>query len=193
MKNIIEKIKTKRIFVLITISILSLIFIFFKINSNKKKVIIKPIPTTISTAEYKGLIPGSSTKDEVIEKLGTALNAKIEDSKETYEYRSSNQNFNSKVVIVNDKLSYLKLIYTMSDNIKYTDFINKYREPEKVLYGSDYSVGYILNSYPNIGLAFLSHKKSGNVREVWYFIPTSLEDFIRNYAPGYSERVEIVQ
>lgn len=176
-------------------AILFIIALFFLIiiNKDKKTVNIEPSPTPINVAEYKDLTPGVSTKDEVFSKMGTALNVKIEDTKETYEYLSSNPNFNTEVVIFNDKLSYIKVVYTIKDNVKYEDFINKYGNPEKVLYGPDYYVGYLLNAYPTKGIAFLYHNKSYNVREAWYFEPTNLDVFINDFALGYSDKIKIVQ
>lgn len=177
------------------IFILFIIIIFFFILIGNKKGVrnVEPSPSSVSIATFKNLTPGVSTKEEVLTNLGTALNAKLEGDKETYEYLSSNPNFNTEVVILNNKLSYIKVVYTIKDNNKYEDFISKYGNPEKILYGSNYSVGYILNAFPKKGVAFLYHQKSHNVREAWYFVPTTLEIFMKSFATGYSEKINIIQ
>lgn len=181
--------KNKYIFIVI-ITVLALLILFRNEKSDKNDLSTEKVTNEPS---YKNLIPGKSTKEETLTGLGTALNAKIEENKETYEYLSSNPNFNTKVVILDNKLSYIKVIYTIKDNIKSRDLIEKYGYPEKVLYGSDYSVGYILNTYPERGIAFISHQKSLNVREVWYFEPTTLDEFIKDYAPGYTNKINNIQ
>lgn len=180
--------KYKYIFIIIVILTILILFKNKEVNINNTS------PSNLdNVATYKNLTPGYSSKEEILTNLGTALNAKIEENKETYEYLSSNPNFNTEVVILDNKLSYIKVVYTIKDNIKYENFISKYGNPEKVLYGPDYSVGYILNTFPKKGVAFISHQKSHNIREVWYFIPTTLEIFIKNFAPGYSNKINTIQ
>ena len=163
------------------------IILFFIIISNKKNETSAPVdsPLPKNVASYNELVPGINSKEDVFSKMGTALNAKIEDNKETYEYLSSNPNFNSEVVILDNKLEYLKIIYTNKDNKNYEDFVSLYGNPEKILYNSEYSVGYVLNAYPNKGIAFISHINSKKVSEVWYFKSTPLEEFMNTFAVGY--------
>ena len=177
--------KNNKFFIVFFVIILFFLIIFVK---DKKIVKIAPSPSLGSVAKYKELVPGVSSKEDVFSKMGTSLNAKIENNKETYEYLSSNPNFNSKVIILDNKLEYLKIIYTNADNKNYEDFISLYSNPEKVLYNLDYSVGYILNAYPAKGIAFISHINSKKVSEVWYFKTVSLEEFINNFALGYLDR-----
>lgn len=189
MKNIFFYIKNNKKFFIIFFVIV-LFFVVISTKNNKESVS-TPLATPVNVATYKDLIPGSSSKEEVLSKLGTSLNAKINNNTETYEYLSSNPNFNSEVVVVDDKLSYVKIIYTNDDNIKYEDFTSIYGNPEKILYGPDYSVGYVLNVYPTKGLAFISHINSFRVREVWYFEPILFEMFIEKYAVDYEEKVDL--
>ncbi len=187
MNKIISFIKNNKRFIVVFLIIT--IFILM-IDKRSKKTSEKSLPsaTPIQIATFKDLTPGISSKEDVLLKMGTALNARIEGDKETYEYKSSNPNFNTEVIITNNKLEYIKIIYTNSDNKIYSDFNSTYGEPEQVLYNADYSVGYILNSYPSKGVAFISHINSGRVSEAWYFKPTTIEEFKNNLAVGYFDK-----
>jgi len=189
MNKIIVFIKNNKYIAIIA---LTMLVVFIIIKGKGVETQFEPTPV-LTTATYKNLIPGRSSKEEVLTSLGTAINAKIDGGKENYEYKSSNPNFNTEVVIINDKLSYIKIVYTIKDNIKHEDFISQYGEPEKILYGPDYPSGYVMNSYPSRGVSFLYHQNSRKVREVWYFIPTALEMFIKDFAPAYSEKIKPIQ
>lgn len=186
MNRIIIYIKNNKKFFIV----LFVIILFFLIILTKDKKIVKiaPSPSPGSVAKYNELVPGVSSKEDVFSAMGTALNAKIEGDTETYEYLSSNPNFNSEAVIVEDKLNYLKIIYTSKDNKRFEDFTSLYGNPENILYGSDYSVGYVLNAYPTKGIAFISHINSFKVSGAWYFKPVTLEFFMDNYAIGYDDK-----
>ena len=187
MNKIISFIKNNKKFIIIFLIIIFFILIIDIQSKKTSGVLPSPTPQSFQTATFNDLAPGKSSKDDVLLKMGTALNAKIEESKETYEYRSSNPNFNTEVIVINDKLEYIKVIYTNSDNKNYSDFSVIYGDPEQVLYNADYSVGYILNSYPSKGVAFISHIKSKSVNEAWYFKPTTTEEFKSSLAIGYFE------
>lgn len=186
MNRIIIYIKNNKKFFIIFF----VIVLFFIIISNKKNETPAPVdsPLPKNVASYNELVPGVSSKEDVFSAMGTALNAKIEGNTETYEYLSSNPNFNSEVVIVEGKLNYLKIIYTNKDNKRFEDFTSLYGNPENILYGPDYSVGYVLNAYPTKGIAFISHINSFKVSGAWYFKPVTLEFFMDNYAIGYDDK-----
>lgn len=189
MKNIILYIiNNKKFFIFFFVILLFFIVILTRKDKGSTPT---PLPINNDVATYNELTPGTSSKEEVLSRMGTAIKAKLDGNMETYEYLSSNPNFNSEVIIIDNRLSYLKVVYTNKDNKYKEDFVSLYGNPENILYGPDYSVGYTLNTYPSKGIAFISHTNSFRVSEVWYFKPVLLEDFMSNYAVGYDKTPDL--
>lgn len=182
---------SKRVKVVLIVSIILIIsgilFLFFR----PKK------PTGIPSkegVEYNGLKPGISTRDDIINKLGSPLKEDRSEGQTTLEYASqSNPNFNNEFLLRSDTLVFAKQIVTLDDNIKISDIEQKYGSYENVLYGPSSVNGYNLYIYPTKGVAYLGHQQAGMVREIWYFQSTDLKTFQSSFAQDYSESPQAVQ
>lgn len=196
MNKFIEIFKKNKLIIFGLISLISVVIIYFMINSNKnwnEIKIKKQGDTTNQVSDYNGLIPGKATKEEVFEKLDKPLNAQITDTFEKYEFRSSNQNLNNVVIIKDNVLNSATTELLIKDKVLSIDLINKYGQPENKLYGASYNSGFLVNAYPSKGIAYLYHLNSGNVSKIWYFEPTSIELLKKEYLVGYSESPKIIQ
>lgn len=179
-------------FSLILLSLIATIFIISKVYNNSLGSLGTPAPSPFSIQiDFQKIIPGVSSKDDVISLLGTPL---VERGN-TIEYKSSSPNFNHQVIFDQEKVSFVKEIVTLKekDTKKAQDIIKIYGEPKKMLYGPDAEAGFYLFVYPESGVAYIGHPESGMLLEIWYFPPTTTEDFINKYAQGYSENRQIIQ
>jgi hypothetical protein len=180
MNNILKNKKGVLLGALAVLSILSLLYIFSHLSS-KQEVLTPPKNTTQAT--YDSIIPGVSTKEDVINKFGKPINT----DPALLEFRSLSPNRNNQVEISQDKVSLVKEIITLKDTRRTTDVINSYGVAQKILYGPYSDTGFYLFVYPTNGIAYIGHPESGLLLEIWYFPPTNIPDFIANYAEGYSE------
>lgn len=175
--------------------LLTVLIIFFILVSAITIIIFvrsrsKPIVQSGTTtgAGYKSLVPGVSTKQDAIKILGTPLN---DPSSDTLTFRSNNPNIPNKVVADTDKVVLIKEIVTAKDNKTTNDITDKYGAASYTLYGPDSINGFNLYVYPDKGIAYLGHIKEPIVLEIWYFQPTSTEDFKTRWATEYSETLRL--
>lgn len=176
--------KKKLLFVLLAISILSVAYIVYLSSAGKKNATKTPIPITGVT--YNSLTPGLSTETDITKQLGTALKETQSGKTTTLEYKSTNPNFNNQLSVNSGTLSLVKQIVSSADNIFISDITQKYENYENILYKSGSSIGFNLYIYPDKGIAYLGHQGSGIVLEIWYFKPTTFDQFVNNYGQGYS-------
>lgn len=179
-------IKKKIILGLGLISLLAIGFIAFKIystNSRQKNI----SPQNAEGAKYRDLQPGVSSLNDVASALGPSVDERDQDGKKILEYKSNNPNFNNEVTIEEQKLSFIKQIVTMDEQITISEINKKYGNYEYILYGPLSTNGFDLYIYPSKGIAYIGHQSSGIILEIWYFPPTNLEEFKAKYASEYSE------
>ncbi|KKS96218.1 MAG: hypothetical protein UV71_C0001G0092 [Microgenomates group bacterium GW2011_GWC1_43_13] len=181
------KTKYKKILIpLFLISVISIGYIILvslpKGNLQKKT---SSIPKT--GASYNDLTPGVSTIDDVQKTLGTPVKETQNDAVTLLEYESSNPNFNNEFNLRSGVLYFVKQQVTESDKISITNINEKYGSYEYVLYGPLSTSSFNLYVYPNKGVAYVGNQYSGIVFEIWYFPPTTIEDFKTQYASDYTE------
>ena len=158
----------------------------FIFNTNKKERE-TPLPTDKPVSIYKELSLGVSTRNDVIKEIGSPQKEYITGGTTYIEYETNNPNYNDQFLITNDKLSFIKKIVTLNDETRLIDLENKYGTAELVMYGPGSGIGLYLYAHPSIGVAYLGHKKSGYLNEIWYFEPTNIESFKSNFATNYSD------
>lgn len=149
------------------------------------------LPQTVSDITFKSLVPGKSTKEEILDALGTPKKEDVVNQNKTLlEYDSDSSVYNNQITVDNGVVDIIKEIVTLK-NPKYSQEIKKvYGEPKYFLYGSDSYAGFNLYIYPENGIAYLGNPHTGLLLEIWYFPPTTFEVFKEKYATGYSETLE---
>lgn len=175
---------------LISLSLIATIFIISKTYKNSL-VSRKPpaSPPSNGQAAYQKIVPGVSSKSDVISLLGEPLTGEGN----TIEYKSSSPNFNHQITLDQEKVSFVKEIITLKEKKNSKDIANVYGVPKKMLFGPDAEAGFYLFVYPENGIAYVGHPESGLLLEIWYFPPTNMESFISKYTQGYSETRQIIQ
>lgn len=174
------KSKTK-ILILIIIVVLFAISVFLYVKRKPKSPSQDEIPS--AGADFETLIPGISQKNEAIEKLGEPLN---DINSDTLKFESNNPNLPTQVVAEDQTIIFIKEIITAEDNKTSEEIISKYGVAPYTLFGSDSVNGFNLYAYPEKGLAYLGHIKEPIVLEIWYFQPTSFNNFKQKWASDYS-------
>lgn len=179
-------------FPLILLSLIATIFIISKVNNRPPGTPNIPSSSSFSDLiDYQKIVPGASSKSDVVSLLGDPLAEKGN----IIEYKSSSPNFNHQVIFDRDKVSFIKEVVTLKekDSKKAQDIIKAYGDPKKMFYGPDAEAGFYLFVYPEMGIAYIGSPESGMLLEIWHFSPTDTENFINKYAQGYSETRQIKQ
>jgi len=144
---------------------------------------VQPTPIPAKQATYKSLVPGISTKKDVIDKLGEPI--KEENNGNLLNFPSSNPEIPNQVIIEEDKLSFIKEIVTLKDKVYISDIEKEYGSTQNILYGPHSSSGFDLYVIPERGIAYVGHEESGLLLEIWYFTPMTFEQFKAKYSPAY--------
>ena len=174
--NFISKHKIVVIFVFISIMIMVL---GSGLSRNKQE-----LPKAGAT--YKSLSPGISTKNEVNERLGNPISENPQGQLIITDYASNSETRPNQVVYDNQVVQFIKEIISYKDSKTVDDIKKEYGEAEIVLYGHGSVSNYNLYAYPNKGVAYIGNDYTSDLLEVWYFQPTTIEEFRSTWAPEYS-------
>lgn len=178
--------KLALIVIVITILVIGVLYVYISNKENKQNS--EPLPQT--GASYLKLLPGKSSKQDAIATLGTPLN---DPSSTTLEFKSSNPNLPDEVTTDGQTVLFIKEIVTKEDQKTAEDIKKNFGEAPYVLYGSDSANGFNLYVYPEKGIAYIGHAKDPIVLEIWYFTPTTIGNFQKNWATNYSATYSPVQ
>ncbi len=171
--------------IMFVVVVFGIIYTLLTSKNEEEQVVEAPIEFGEGIS-YNSIVPGTSTEDAVIEQLGEPLSINREGTTKALEFESSSPARNHEIILENSQTVFIKEIVSINDNLKAKDLIQKYGEPNSTLYNTiDPNASFSLYVYENQGLAYLGHE-DGTLIEIWYFPPTTLEDFINQWAQGYS-------
>ena len=186
MKKIVDFFKKSWLLILIVLMIF--LFIADKIIKTKTPVPqVSPTPISTGVADYKSIVPGKSTLDEINNLLGFPIKQNKENGKITAEYGSSSKYRNNVVIVQNGIATLIKEVVTATDNKKAKSITGVYGTAPYRLYDQRPSATFDLYTYPSNGIAFIGHE-DGTLLEIWYFQPTTIEVFSSSWGQGYSTR-----
>lgn len=186
----IDFIKRKKITILTIIFLISIIFI---VVSTQKDLPITVESTIKPISTFQTLTLGKTNRNDTVKEIGIPQKEYVEGDKLYLEYLTSNPNYNDQFVFNNDKLNLIKKIVTIKDEIRVIDMENKYGASKNIMYGPGSSIGLYLYIYPEKGVAYLGHKVSGYLNEIWYFEPTDINNFKSQFASNYSDTLNETQ
>lgn len=145
-----------------------------------------PTPTPVAkVATYKNLIPGTSTENDVTSVWGRPVTTETLDGQKVSDYRSTNQYRFHQVIYYNGKAKLIKEIVNSNDNINADYITGTYGTTADKLYEKYPHSSFNLYVYPSNGIAYLGHV-DGTIKEIWYFEPTTFENFIVDWGQDYS-------
>lgn len=166
--------------------ILYVVNLFIKGNTN-----FNPSPSaTPGAATYKSLIPGVSTSNQVSTVLGIPIDTKTTSNQTVSEYSSTNKNRFHEVTFTNGVTALIKEVVNSNDNVESTYITDIYGVAPYILYNKIDNNPFNLYIYPQYGISYLGGGDD-TVLEIWYFQPTTIDDFTKNWGTGFSETQSI--
>lgn len=161
-------------------------FSLFMVFVFRGSVSLGPQPTP-QTDPWSTFEPGVTTKEQVISKLGNPLSETTQNGQVVSDFKSISPTRNNEVTFSGNTSSFFKHIIAYGETLLIKDLTSKYGLTNIVLYGPDATAGFYLYVYPDKGIAYLGNPNSGDLLEVWYFAPTTLENFQNQWAKNYSK------
>jgi len=166
------------------------VFVYWAFTFESSKTVrnsFSPTPTFTPErqATWDSLIPGKSSKNNVVEKLGAPVEESDSEGVTKVLYRSKSPTRNHEAHYINNVLTLLKRVVTLKEETKPSTIEREYGIAPTTLYGPDSNSGINLYAYPEYGIAYLGNPVDNTVMEVWYFPATTEDDFIQSYAKGY--------
>src|SRR3989344_208982 len=150
-----KKITKAIIIVIIAIGIYLIYKLALLKDSKLEDVQSTPEESSAQASEFKEVKPGSTSKSEVVEKLGTPVEETEKDSYDVLEFESNNPNFHNEVYIESNEAKFIKQIVVKGDEISASDIIRKYNTKEYVLYNHSSISGINLYVLPESGIAYI--------------------------------------
>lgn len=147
----------------------------------------KPTPTLSAKAPtFKTITPGISTVDQVNSSLGKPIDTKSENNSIVSDYKSKSVNRFHQITSTNGTVTLIKEAVTFDQNIKSEYITNEYGDSIYILYPKSNYQYFDLHVYPSNGIAYLGHP-DGTVSEIWYFQPTTIDNFLKTWGTNYSQ------
>lgn len=170
---------------IINFSFLLLIFLsFVAYIVYKNKITDKNIPAIPEGVSYLSIFPGLTKETEMQKIMGNPLNISTNDKQKIYEYSSLSKFRNNEVITSDGTVDFIREIVT-SNGKMVKDITSLYGEPEYFLYQMSELNIFNLYVYPSKGLAYVANL-GGYILEIWYFTPTTIDDFVSKWGEGYS-------
>ena len=153
-----------------------------------KQTNITTLPRT--GAIYSSITPGKSTKNEVEERLGSPTSVLPKGELIVSNYVTISERYPNQVIYEDQVVQFIREIINYTNNRKVEDIKKEYGEPEIKLYGTESGIGFNLYAYPQKGIAYVGNEKTGYLSEVWYFKPTTSEEFKSTWASEFTTSPE---
>lgn len=185
MTKILNFFKKYWFLILITLTIILWSVNTFLIPTNKNSKVNPTSTPNTSVATYKSIAPGVSQESDIQQNLGTALKIQKSGIATIFDYNSNNKYRNTQIQSENGGVVFIKEIIAFGDNRSSSEIVNVYGQAKNILYGSSLNSVFNLYVYPQNGIAYIG-SADGTMTEIWYFQPTTIEDFISRWAPNYS-------
>jgi len=159
------------------------------INTSKQKASI-PEPSIPSGTDQKAsfgeIVPGTTTSDQINELLGFPVSSTVSGNITVSDFKSSNQYRTHQVELIDNGVAFVKEMVNPGDSRNSEDIRKTYGDDPYVLFEKSQQSPFLLYVYPNNGLAYIGHQ-DGTMLEIWYFVPTTIEDFMSKWAKDYSK------
>lgn len=155
----------------VSISIFS-IFVFTVIKGKNKesKTINRQIPWKAQ------VIPGQTN----IKKLNSLLGNPLKTENSTYYYPSINPKRPHLVEVSQDKVALVREQVIAKEKGQMKDYVESLGQPDAILYG-EHEFAAPGHFWGKRGLLVFGNDNSGIILEIWYFEPSTLEDFLLKY------------
>lgn len=157
------------IFVLLALIATLLVSLNFYLTKGPPKEAVLPVPS------WRGIVPGETSADTLYKNLGTPQSQKQVGDQTLLEYPRPGLARPNEVVVENNTVG---LVREKVSGKKLGDFKTQYGEPEGEYWGPEKEAGFKLFVYPQTGIALVASLGDGAILEIWYFKPTTLDQFL---------------
>ena len=125
---------------------------------------------------WNGIYAGT-TKEELESKLGQPLKIEGQDGDTLYSYPSTNQYRPHQVELSQNTISIIKEQIIGNEKGTLQNYIDSYGQPGSKVYGQHgtFAPG---NLWGQQGIIVFANDLEGTIVEIWYFQPTTLEEFL---------------
>jgi hypothetical protein len=178
--------KLKLLLIVLGVAALVVVVISFFIPTKTQQ---EPSPSPFEPgATYRGLTPGVSTSEDVSKVLGTPVETSQQGNETVNSYKSTSPARDHTADFLDNRLSFFKeIVSTYDKSVDVKSFEKKYGDPPYTLYGEASYGGFNLYAYPEKGVAYIGNRDGNVITEIWYFPPTTFDNFKKTWAPNYSE------
>jgi len=140
------------------------------------------------TFNYKSITPGATSKESVMSIIGDPLDQNQNNNQTTYTFTSPVEARPHEAVFEGSELLLFKETVNLNKTAK--DIKDKFGDAPNMLYRSTVAGGFALYIYPDRGVAYLGDTSGKNIiTEIWYFKPTTFENFKTKWAPDFYDSV----
>lgn len=155
------------------------------------KVFIKPAPQRVvsqatplpSAPSWNGVLPGKTTVDQILSLVGKPESEESQNGRTELEIKRNGDGPPHSIITQGNTVKLVK-DRVLTGNLD--TFKEKYGEPENQYWGEHQKVGFKTYVWTKNGIAVVAHNLDGAVFEVWYFEPTTLENFLSNFGKNLS-------
>lgn len=141
---------------------------------------------------WNNITPGITTKSEVVSRLGSPQQEKVEDLGNLLLYDSGTPSFPN-VVISDEKsgkvLGELVSVTNETEGKKYYQEMLSLGKPEKIMF-STYQQFSKIFIFSQKGITYSTNEATKTVDAVHFYVPTTLSDYLSRYGKFYSEKDE---
>lgn len=181
MRNIFNFVK-KHSWVIILILVVLAIIGDNIITSRQKP---SPTPTPIAqVATFKNITPGISTESDLNKIWGTPTRTTINGPQTIDTYKGVGFK-DQTAVIEGGKVKLIRQVIASTDTTKASTITDVYGPAPYILYSKFPNYVFRLFVYPSNGIAYLG-ATNGTLSEIWYFVPTTIDNFASLWATDYS-------
>lgn len=183
----LDKIKIlKKRWYLVLLAFLASVLFFLKAII-KITLFKSPPPEPYQKNLLEDIVRKSFSLEDIENNLGQPIKTEIENNQKVFYYHSHLENWPIKVYVSqkDQKVTLIKEFFPQ--NKSYQDFLAKLGPPEKELFGPFSQIGFSVFVFPKKGIALVANTQENLVFEIWYFSPTTIENFVKKYEKDLNE------
>ena len=165
----------KRNWFLILLAFAATVIVLAKIFLTKPQETVQA-PTTPPAPTWNEITPGTTTIEQVRQKLGEPKTVVPEGDYLKFLYPSQSDGPEHEVLFSGTSAVLIKDRILGNGNI--ASFRQKYGPSEREFWGEHKSVGFKTYVWAARGIVVVAHENSGLIYESWYFTPQTMEQFL---------------
>ncbi len=137
--------------------------------------LLTPLPQP--TLTYQNIRPNISTPADLIAVLGNPISQDTINGKTSLQFTSDYVQDPHVAIVDDNEVTLLIQKTKLTEDTNIRDLTPKLGRPAATLYTDYLGPYYPVYIFPSHGIALGTHQVSGKVVEIWYFTPTTLQEF----------------